>query len=112
VPGLSLLIQKIQLSNLLPLGDYNSNKFIEADLGARKFVKLCKWHLRGSMIQILICVISKEVFEKPVFLLLGAIATFELVFTLWQASREITIRKFHQDGYYTSSSRFRPLSIF
>jgi hypothetical protein len=51
VPGLSLIVQKIQLASALPLTNPVTQENVEqANAKSMKFAKICKWHLRGCSI--------------------------------------------------------------
>ena len=115
VPGLSLIIQKIQLSSTLPL----INKFTqqkandtlplihkvtqqnadEENSNSRKFANICKWHLRGSMIQIVVSIIAIKVLASPIFALITLLAAYEMADTLIKSLKHhVTYYKFYPNG--------------
>jgi hypothetical protein len=114
VPGLSLIIQKIQLANTLPLiNNVTQQNMTQADEKLRKFANICKWHLRGSMTQIAASVIAIKVFAIPLFSLLAILATYELVDTLVKSLRNsITLYEFHQNGIIKSVTSTSACNIF
>ena len=114
VPGLSLIIQKIQLANTLPLiNDVTLEGMSQADAKSRKFANICKWHLRGSMIQIAASVIAIKIFAVPLFSLLAILATYELVDTLIKSLRNsITLYEFHPNGRVKSITSMSASNIF
>ena len=114
VPGLSLIIQKVQLANTLPLiNNVTQQNVAQADAKSRKFGNICKWHLRGSMIQIAASVIAIKVFAVPLFSLLAILATYELVDTLIKSLRNsITLYEFHPNGTIKSMTSTSACNIF
>lgn len=111
VPGLSLLIQKIQMRAMLPLmpanfslQKQNQELIRTADSQARKFITVCKWHLVGSLLQILMVrrtAMKIQRFRLPI-LVMGAIATFELLDTAYKAFKiRVTIFDFDKDKHLT-----------
>lgn len=108
VPGLSLIIQKIQLANTLPLIDN-----VTEQAKSRKFANICKWHLRGSMIQITASIIAIKVFAVPLFSLLAILATYELVDTLMKSLRNsITLYEFYPNGNIKIMRKMSACNIF
>jgi hypothetical protein len=114
VPGLSLIVQKIQLANTLPLiNNITQQNIAQADAKSRKFANICKWHLRGSMIQITASIIAIKVFAVPLFSLVAILATYELVDTLIKSLRNsITLYEFHPNGIIKSMTSTRACNIF
>lgn len=95
VPGLSLLIQKIQMKAVLPLPPFpklnEAATFIEGskrlDLASRKFINICKWHLRGSFVQafILLSLANKTKKIALPILAIGISIFYELLDTTHKA---------------------------
>lgn len=118
VPGLSLIIQKIQLANTLPLPVIGNEMLMQPqatqlDASSRKFANICKWHLRGSMIQIVASVIAVKAFAAPLFSLLAILATYELVDTLIKSLRNsITLYEFYPNGNVKSMTIKAACNIF
>ena len=110
VPGLSLIIQKVQLANTLPLiTDVNQSNVVQADAKSRQFVNICKWHWAGSMIQIAVSIIAIQAFATPLFLLLAILATCELAYTLINSLRNrVTLYEFHPNGKIKRAVRIMP----
>ena len=110
VPGLSLLIQKIQFANILPLTKYvqllplpNNAEFPQPtpdeDAKTRHFINICKWHLRGSLVQIAASTIAIKTLALPIFSLLAIVAGFEMVDTFIKIVRNpATVYEFHPNG--------------
>lgn len=111
VPGISLLIQKIQLSKILPL---NPADQILKPLKSLKFVDICKCHLRGSLIQMMASVIAVKVFALPLFSIIGIVATYELINTaILGLKNPVTIYDFHKDNCTVKRSTIiNPCNIF
>lgn len=114
IPGLSLIVQKIQLATTLPLNNNPSiNTVRQADAQARKFTNICKWHLRGSMTQLVAAMIAIKFISKPVFLLLSLVATYELLDTLWKSLDNKPIHfEFYPDGKLKSWENLSACTIF
>ena len=119
VPGLSLLIQKIQLASTLPLIDdanVTPQNMQEAAAKSRKFTDICKWHLRGSMIQMIAAVIATKVFVArlfPLIAIFAALAAFEMVDTISQGIKnKPTLYEFHPNGAIKSKTNASPINIF
>lgn len=120
VPGLSLLIQKIQLANTLPLiQSVTQENVIQADLESRKFANICKWHLRGSMIQIIVgsilitSAIAIQMFTIPLFSLLTILATYEMVDTFVKGFKNsVTFYEFYPNGNIKSATNTIACTIF
>ena len=114
VPGLSLIIQKVQLANTLPLiNNVTQQNVAQVDAKSRKFANICKWHLRGSMIQIAASVIAIKVFAVPLFSLLAILASYELVDTLIKSLRNsIKLYEFHPNGNIKSMTSTSACNIF
>lgn len=116
IPGISLVIQKIQLANTLPLINNNLTTLqnvAQADAKSRKFANICKWHLRGSMVQILASVIAIKFFAVPIFLLLAILATYELADTLIKSLKNsITFYELYPNGSIKSKTSPSACTIF
>lgn len=65
VPGLSLVIQKIQVDKILPIDD--SLTFKEKDIRGRQFLTICKWSLRSSLFQLVAVAAAVNLFANPLF---------------------------------------------
>ena len=117
VPGLSLIIQKIQFAKVLPLIVLDSMKDSEkaraADFKSRKFATICKWHLLGSITQSIACIIVVNVFALPLFSLLGLIPSYELVNTLSKTLlNKATICEFYDNGSVKQINFVSAFSLF
>lgn len=114
VPGLSLIIQKIQLASTLPLiNNVTQQNMAQADAKSRKFANICKWHLRGSMIQIAASIIAIKIFSVPLFSLLAILATCELADTLIKSlNNSITLYEFLPNGNIKSMTCTSACNIF
>src|SRR5438128_663791 len=83
VPGVAIIVQKIQFAKLLPFDtNLNNPNHRSENEKAKKFLKVCKWNLRGSMFQTLGVVFATNLLAKPIFLLLAGLATYHLLSTL------------------------------
>jgi len=102
VPGLSLIIQKVQLANTLPLlitEATTQSNVAQVYAKSRQFANICKWHLAGSLVQIAVSIIAIVAFATPLFLLLGILATCELAYTLINSIRNrVILYEFHPNG--------------
>lgn len=79
----------------------------------KKFANICKWHLRGSMIQIIASIIAIKLFAAPIFALLAIFATYELVDTLIKSIKNsITLYEFHSNGAIKSMTSKSACNIF
>ena len=114
VPGLSLLVQKIKFNDLLPLQhqskilgskDINDKKL--GDIESRKFINICKWHLRGSMFQVVASLALLNMYRKNNYLLVPAIlATYEMMDTLLKGlNNRVTVCEFKPNGAIKYDSR-------
>lgn len=83
VPGLSLIIQDIQLSCTLPLiKKVTSQNVDQANAKARKFSQICKWHLGGSIVQLSASIIAVKTFAVLFFSITYLLASYELINTV------------------------------
>ena len=73
VPGLSLLIQKIQFAN------YKEGHPPEVE---SKFFNICRWHVRGALVKVAIAV---GLLAAPLFSLLVVLSIFEGVYAFSHA---------------------------
>jgi hypothetical protein len=91
VPGLSILIQKIQIASTLPLPP-SAETSPEAIAKSRKFADICKWHLRGSLAQMVVLAITVNCLAIPFLSLLMLLPIYELVdITLKSLKNRVTI---------------------
>jgi hypothetical protein len=115
VPGVSLVLQKMQFSEALPL-TFNKMQHqypLTTNNESRKFANICKWHLRGSMTQLIICIIAVKAFSLPLFSLLAILATYEMVDTLYKGlANRITLYEFNEDRSIKSLRSTSMPSIF
>lgn len=117
VPGVSLLIQKIQFANLLPLPSLTKitpQKASEANEKSMKFVKICKWHLRGSMAQILASVMAVHLFAAPIFAAITlTLASLGVLYTVSKAGKQTAVVcEFFPNGKVKNISMESALRIF
>lgn len=114
VPGLSHLIQKVQLAKTLPLPPININFDPVQHEKSTRLANICKWSLRGSMTQSLICTIAFAIFQSPIFALLGLLALFEMFDTMGIAFKNtVTEYQFDEEGVYTGGMTLRsPFNVF
>jgi hypothetical protein len=84
VPGLSLLIHRIDLVNTLLLTTPTLDNLSEANQNSERFANCCKWHLRGSLTQIAIASLAMVVFKTPSCGILGLVGIFEVANTVFQ----------------------------
>lgn len=103
IPGLSLLVQKIQLASVLPLINdvITPENAVQLNAESRKFANICKWHLRGSMTQLLIAAIaSKVLLAAPFFsLFFLSLTIYEMLDTLITSLRNrINLVEFYPNG--------------
>ncbi len=111
VPVLSLIVQKVQLSNLLPLPKSDDQKKLDA--ASRKFCDVCKWHLRGSMVQTLAAIIAIKFYGKNAFAWLGALAAYEMADTAWKGLKNPgTIYEFYPNGSVKRQESANACNIF
>jgi len=97
VPGLSLIVQKIQMANLLPLSQKLDKR--ADDKQCRKFANVCKWHLRGSMVQMVAVIAAVKVLATPIFLLIACAAAYECADILIKSlHNKIRLYEFHANG--------------
>lgn len=102
VPGISLLIQKVQMAHILPL----SNEEVTGENAARlntqtkRFVQICKWHYGGSMTQLIIAIIaSKILLASPLVLFFVSLTAYELLDTWIKGLRSpVQVTEFYPDG--------------
>lgn len=102
IPGLSLLIQKVQMAHILPLSNEEVTGENAARLNAqtKRFVQICKWHYGGSMTQLIIAIIASKILLAspfaPFFVLL---TTYEFLDTWIKGLRNgIHVTEFYPDG--------------
>lgn len=76
VPGLSLVIQKIQMAKVLPLPEFQANN--KCEFKHNKFFDICKWHLRGSAVQCAALSIAIKTLALPIFSYITLVSLFEL----------------------------------
>ncbi len=113
VPGLSLIIQKIQMANTLPLNNnLTTQNAAQIDAQSRKFANICKWHLRGAMIQMIATVIAVKVFAAPIFLVLTLLAMYELADTYIKSQKSVTFFDFYPNGNIRSMEIRSACNIF
>lgn len=114
IPGLSLMIQKIQFANTLPLiTNVTQHNVVQADAKSRKFANICKWHLRGSLIQIIATILAVKTFAVPLFSTLAIIATYELIDTFIRSLKNsVTFYEFFPNGSIKNQATFSACNIF
>ncbi len=88
IPGISLLIQKIQLAKILPLinnmhppkiDDSSQEKGISKDEGiVRKYSNLSKWHVRGSLISLIASIALINIYPLVTFIGAG-LSLFQMI---------------------------------
>jgi hypothetical protein len=97
VPIVSLIVQKFQL---IPVSPHGHCTPVIADQKARTFLKVCKWHLRGSLVQTLFFIATAIKINRLPFplLVLGLFSTFEHLNTAYIAiNNPVVIYKFFPD---------------
>ena len=82
VPGMPLILQSIQFNKVLPLTKFD----IQSDTGRYqrnqdKFLKICKWNGRGSMISTFVCVVAVKALALPIFALLALLSVASFAYT-------------------------------
>jgi hypothetical protein len=115
VPVLSLIIQRIQLAATLPLIDNSTPQNVaEADAKSRKFVNICKWHLRGSMLQLIFSIVALKFFSVHLFsFFVAASATCELLtIAVKSLKNRVTVYEFYSDGNVKSMTNVMSFNIF
>lgn len=106
VPGLSLVIRKIQLANVLPLinnvlpNQMQNFALAPADTSSRKFARICGSHLLGSTIQ-LIAIYAAGVFVSPLFFLLAIPSLYEMIDSAKLGLKTVMTYKPQANGGYT-----------
>jgi hypothetical protein len=116
VPGLSLAIQKIQIATVLPLKTENLFKSLqkhwkpeckenltllmqENNERSKKFAAICKWHLTGSLVQMLVSAVAVKFFAAPLLSIFLMISAYELGDTFVKAlTNQMTIIETYSDG--------------
>lgn len=102
VPGLSLLIQKVQLAQILPLreeDDVTAENHFQVDLNTKKFVEIHKWHLRGSAIQLMASIMAIQACSLPIFSLIALLSMGQFVYTsILGLMTRINSYTFHPNG--------------
>lgn len=104
IPGLSLLIQKIQLANLLPfeppsLKDVSLENVAMLSTKQNRFIAICRWHYIGSITQCISCIIAVQFFVHPLFSLIAACACYELGDTTVNGLKNsVTLFDFYPNG--------------
>jgi len=107
VPGLSLLIQKVQFTRIRPFLDSldrldrptNAEAADTYNLHSRQYANICTWHLRGSIAQVAISALAVSLFANSWFLLPAALAGYELVDTFYRTCQNrAPIYTFNQEG--------------
>lgn len=114
VPGLSLLIQKVQTAKTLPLPAVTSFNFdpLQQEKSTR-FAAICKWSLRGSMTQAIVCMVAFSVFQMPIFGLLALVAGYEMIDTIRLAIQNtVTKYELNENGSLKGMTLSTPLSVF
>jgi hypothetical protein len=112
IPGLSLLIQKIQLANTLPLTNtlnVTVQNHLQVNEQSRRFMNICKWHFRGSVIQIIVSVIARKFFDSSFLSIITVVASYELgniVFENYKNS--VSFHEYDQNGRLKRQEHFRP----
>jgi hypothetical protein len=114
VPGLSIVIQKIQFANVLPLiQDMTSENLPEAAAKAERFLDICTWHGRGSLVQLTASILAVNFLSSSIFLLIALLPLYELANTFFKAfTNPVTLFEFHQNGTVKSMTKQTALSIF
>jgi hypothetical protein len=108
VPVLSLIIQKIQLANILPLpsilnfDERTQQEWVQINSRSRKFALICKWHFGVSVIQAIAAAVLAITKVAPlVSILLGLTAAYAMGSILVKAFKNTTaICEFHSDGSF------------
>lgn len=119
IPGLSLYIEKIQLAITVPLVESytQEERDVLIDIHSRKFDNITKWHLRGSLIQILASVAAIKILSHPLFrqiaLVAGCLAFCEVLYTsFYRFKIPVTLYEFYPNGQVKSISSTRAPNIF
>jgi hypothetical protein len=79
VPGLSTVILKIQLTNVfqkLHMGVSRPANIAAANNASNRYAAICKWHLRGSLLQTGAMILAAKVIASPI--LMGVLIAFPL----------------------------------
>lgn len=116
IPGLSLLVQKIQLASALPLSNdpITPENAVRLDAESRKFANICKWHLRGSMTQLAIAaIVAKTLLTVPFSLFFVSLTAYEMLDTLITSLRNrIQLFEFYPNGNIKSITFISACNIF
>ena len=111
VPVISLIIQKVKFAKEFNLINSDNNK--EKSIVSKDFANICKWHLRGSMMQMIVAIVAL-VFSavNPIFALIAIISAYEALSTVYNGfGNQVTLHTVHPDGSYSLDTR-SPISIF
>lgn len=88
IPGLSLLIQKVQMAKAIPML-HNAMQSGHGKVPAvNKFLNICIWHLKGSAVQAAICSVAYQIFKNKLLLLFSLAALLELADTVVRAYQQ------------------------
>jgi hypothetical protein len=106
IPGVSLVIQKIQLTNVLPLMNNPTQQNVaQANVQTRKFLNVCKWHLGGAIIQAIVtatALASISTINTFAILLLSSLtllAVSQMIYTIIKDIKNpATIYEFNPNG--------------
>jgi hypothetical protein len=110
VPGLSLVIQKIQVDKILPIDD--SLTFQEKDIRGRQFLTICKWSLRSSLFQLVAVAAAVNLFANPLFGLMEIFVCYQLGYTAYLSRTNVTCYEFYPNGNVKSLSSSWAFNLF
>lgn len=114
IPVLSLIVQKIQMAHLLPLKNaQNQGSYSQQNSISLKLINVCKWHLRGSMVQTVACIVASKIYKLPIFSIIGILAMYEILDTGFKAlTNKVSVYKLSPDGVLQGVEIINPFNIF
>lgn len=110
VPGLSLMIQKIQVDKILPIEDSLTPQ--EKDIRGRQFLNICKWSLRSSLFQLVAVAAAVNLFANPLFGLMSLLVCYQLGYTAYLSRTNVTCYEFFPNGNIKQQVTTSPFNLF
>lgn len=87
IPVVSLVMQKIQAQNILPI----MHSFAPGDAISRQFIHLCRWNMAGALAQLFASAIAVNIFAMPAFAILSCIAGYQVIETSLNCFQQVAI---------------------
>lgn len=113
IPGVSLLINRVQLAKVVPMLMTAKHSIQEEAAASNKFLNICKWHFRGSAIQTVVCFVAFKIFANQLLLLLSVFALMEFAGTAATALKHrITLVELDAQGNVKKLTNVSALRFF